>query len=280
MGSEFDHIQSTARFLKENFGEAPQVLVVLGSGLSPFVDILDSAKKIHTSGIPGVPASTVQGHAGILAIGSLKLEKGSSSRQVGILAGRVHGYEGHHPSRVVFLLRALRVWGVKKFILTNAAGSTSRNFKPGSMVLLRDHLNFTGQNPLIGTELFEGPRFQDVSNLYAKDWRKKIIKIARSLRIPLKEGVYAGVLGPNFETAAEIKMFARLGATMVGMSTVWEALALHQMGAVVAGLSCITNFGTGVSNSSLNHQEVIEETQKIQRQFNKLMGRLLYESAV
>lgn len=264
-----DQIKTAAEFLNGRFGPAPKVALVLGSGMSSFADTLSNSQSISTQEIPGGMTSSIVGHAGKLVVGFAGTQKSA------VLAGRVHGYEGHSPSRVVFNLRALKMWGVSQFILTNAAGSTSKSFKPGALVLLRDHINFTCQNPLVGKELYKGPRFQDMSDAYSKDWRKKVLAVARKVKVPLKEGVYAGVLGPSFETAAEIKMFAKLGATMVGMSTVWEAIALHQMGARILGLSCITNFGTGVTSKPLGHEEVLEETKRAQSKFNRLMTSIL-----
>jgi purine-nucleoside phosphorylase len=264
-----NEIQTAAQFLNGRFGPAPKVAVVLGSGMSAFADTLTSHESISTQEIPGGMTSSIVGHAGKLVVGF------AGATKAAVLAGRVHGYEGHSPAKVVFNLRALRVWGVKEFILTNAAGSTSKAYKPGSLVLLKDHINFTCQNPLVGKELFGGPRFPDMSDAYSKDWRKKVTAVAKKLKIQLKEGVYAGVLGPSFETPTEIKMFAKLGATMVGMSTVWECIALHQMGAKVLGISCITNFGTGVTSKPLSHDEVIEETKGVQAKFNQLMTAIL-----
>lgn len=270
MGDQnFDQVSTAAQFLNGRFGLAPKVALVLGSGMSAYADTLQNHESISTEEIPGGVTSSVLGHSGKFVVGS------AGSTRVAVLAGRVHGYEGHSPSRVVFNLRALKVWGVQKFILTNAAGSTSKAFKPGSLVLLKDHINFTCQSPLVGKELFGGARFPDMSDAYSRDWRKKVLAVAKKVKVPLKEGVYAGVLGPSFETAAEIKMFAKWGATMVGMSTVWEAIALHQMGAEILGMSCITNFGTGVTSKPLGHLEVIEETKRVQSKFNALMTAIL-----
>lgn len=271
--NQLKELKTAAEFLKSRFGDAPSVAVVLGSGLSSFADTLSNSKSIETKEIPGGVGSSVIGHSGKLIVG----KQGEVS--VAVLAGRVHGYEGHSPSKVVFNLRALKIWGVKKFIITNATGSTSKAYKPGSLVFIKDHINFTGQNPLTGKELFGGERFPDMSNAYSKDWLKKSAAIARKLKITTKVGVYGGVTGPSFETASEIKMFAKWGIHMVGMSTVWEVIALKQMGAEILGLSCITNFGTGVSAKALSHTEVIEETKKAQTKFNRLMGALILGGA-
>lgn len=267
--SSLTEIQKAAQFLQNRFGKAPSVGVVLGSGLSPFAETLSNAKSMPTSELPGGVASTVTGHDGRLVCGKI----GRTS--VLVVAGRIHGYEGHSPAVVVHYLRALRLWGVKKFLITNAAGSTKKSLKPGSLVLLKDHINFTGQNPLTGTELFGGDRFPDMSDAYSKAWRKYAVKVARKFEIPIREGVYAAVPGPNYETAAEIKMFSKLGADLVGMSTVWEVIALKQMKTEILGLSCVTNFGTGVSSEPLTHAEVIDTTKKAQGLFNRFVGALL-----
>ncbi|MDB5039084.1 MAG: purine nucleoside phosphorylase inosine and guanosine-specific [Bacteriovoracaceae bacterium] len=269
MGSSLEEAKA---YLEREFGKAPKIAVVLGSGLSPFAKTLRESKKVSTASIPSSVKSTVVGHFGELVYGK------SGSTSVIVLAGRVHGFEGHSPTQVVHNLRALRLWGVKKFIITNAAGSTSRKHKPGSLVLIRDHINFTGLNPLTGLELFGGPRFPDVSDAYSSKWRKQVLQIAKKLKFKMSEGVYAAVNGPNYETAAEIRMFFKLGADLVGMSTVWEVLALIQMGAEILGISCVTNFATGVTKEALSHHEVIETTKSVQKKFNLLLEKILQAS--
>lgn len=264
--------KEAAQFLKAKLGDAPKLGIVLGSGLSSFAEVLDDSLSLPTSEIPHAARSTVIGHAGKLVVGLSKKNK------VAVMAGRVHGYEGNSPQVVVHNLRSLRLWGVEKFILTNAAGSTTAKLKPGSISLISDQINFTYQNPLIGRELFGGERFPDMSDLYSLAWRKKIRSVARKIKLRLSESVYAGVLGPSFETAAEIKVFNKLGASLVGMSTVWESIALKQMGAEILGISCVTNFGTGVSKQTLSHSEVIERTKKIQKTFNQLMQTIIQVS--
>jgi purine-nucleoside phosphorylase len=268
-------LELAVEFLKHTFGTAPTTALVLGSGLSGFLSQLSTGShSVSTSDVPGANSSSVLGHAGKLAVGKLQDSK-LGTKSVAILAGRIHGYEGHSPQQVVHILRALRKWGVKRFILTNATGSTQRTYRPGNLVLISDHINFTGLTPLRGAELFGGTRFPDMTDAYSKEWRKKARSIAKKLRIPIKEGVYIGVNGPSFETAAEIKMFAKWGAHICGMSTVWETIALRQMGAEVLGLSCVTNFGTGVSNKVLSHEEVLVATEKIQNSFAKLMKAII-----
>lgn len=264
-------LPKTKDFLKSQFGSAPEIAIVLGSGLSPFASEFKNSKSISSAELPGSVASTVKGHKGELVLGELGKTK------VLAVAGRLHGYEGHSPTQVVHNLRALRIWGVKKFILTNAAGSTSKSYPPGSLVLIKDHINFTGRTPLTGLELFGGDRFPDMSEVYSLAWRKKALSIAKKQKLSLQQGVYLKVNGPNYETPSEVKMFGRWGAQLVGMSTVWEAIALKQMGAELLGISCVTNFGTGVTKQPLSHQEVIETTKSVQKTFNRFVSSLMQE---
>lgn len=261
-------------FLKQEFGDCPPLCFVLGSGYSEFPDTLHVVHRIKTHAIPGVPPTTVEGHKGELILAEKTLKNGKSSKCL-IVSGRFHGYEGHTPQTVVQLLRGIRQWGASHFFLTNAAGSTSIKYKPGMLVSIKDHLNFTGQNPLTGKELYGGPRFPDMSDLYSAQWRKSLQSLSRKLKIKLPEVVYAGVNGPCFETASEIKFFHRSGAHVVGMSTVWEAIALKQMGATIAGLSCVTNYGTGVTKRPLSHNDVLETMSKSKTKAFALMSKVI-----
>jgi len=265
----FQKAQEAAEFLKSRLGAAPEIAVILGSGLSGFSKELMDAKELQTSSIAHGLPSTVVGHSGKLFTGKI------GRNSVAVLAGRVHGFEGHPPQQVVHIPRSLRLWGVKKFLITNAVGSVSPLLKPGSLALIKDQINLTMQSPLTGLETYGGDRFPDQSNLYDRDWRKRAIAIGKKLKMNLKECVYAGVPGPAYETAAEIHMIRRLGGDIVGMSTVWEATALHQMGAKILGLSCITNLCTGVSKQPLSHSEVIETTAFAQKAFTKLVRAFL-----
>ncbi len=266
-------LQEAIQFLKSKFGPAPKVAVVLGSGLSAFAETLSPSKRVSASEIPGGVKSTIQGHKGEFVYGK------AGKTPVLVMAGRVHGYEGNLPSQVVHNIRALRLWGVERFILTNAAGSTSPKHKPGELVILKDHLNLTGLNPLTGLELYDGDRFPDMSDAYSKKWRASVLMGAKKIKLKLREGVYAGLNGPNYETAAEIRMLHKLGADLVGMSTVWETLALKQMGAEILGISCVTNFGTGVKKQALSHHEVMETTKGAQKKFNLLLTQILQACA-
>lgn len=267
-----ENLRAASEFLKTEWGPAPKIAVILGSGLSTFAKTLTGAQEISCEKLPGAVRSHVEGHAGRIYFGQLGKQK------VLVQAGRVHGYEGHEPHQVVHNLRAYQMWGVEKFILTNAAGSTKKTYKPGDLVFLKDHINFTARNPLVGLETYRGPRFPDMSDAYSKAWLKRALNVARKAGISMKTGVYAAVLGPNYETAAEIRMFAKLGADLVGMSTVWETLAVKQMGAEVLGISCVTNYGTGVSKLPLSHQEVLDTTQKVQSKFKLLIENLIKDA--
>jgi len=275
MNSEaFTKVHETAQFLEAKFGKAPKIASVLGSGLGAFADTLSHSQSILTTELPSKLSSTVEGHQGKLVRGFL------GKTPLLVLAGRLHGYEGYSPYEVVLNIRALRVWGVQYFIVTNACGSVRLAYRPGTFVLLEDHINFTGKNPLTGQELYCGTRFPDMSETYSKTWRKLALQTARKINVPVKQGVYVGVMGPSFETPGEIKMFAKWGAHIVGMSTVWEVIALKQMGAEILGVSCVTNYGTGVKRRPLNHHEVLQRTQMMQETFNRYMKALVEGTAV
>lgn len=271
--ASYEQIQEAAACLERNLGSAPKLAVVLGSGLAHFAKELQEPRQLKHRDIPGAGIASVPGHRAETFVGFIE------SKRVAVQAGRLHGFEGHPPARVVYLLRAMKLWGVEKFILTNATGSTHAGMPPGSLVLIKDHMNFTGQNPLVGHELYGGPRFPDMSNVYSKEWRAKAQKAAGSIQMNLREATYIGVLGPSFETASEIQAFHRWGADIVGMSTVWEAIALAQMGAELLGISCVCNFGTGVTQGQLSHEEVLEAGLKVEGEFRRLLRQIIMETA-
>ena len=228
---------------------SPRVAMVLGSGLSDFAERLEAATEIGFDEVPHWPASAVEGHRSRLVVGSL------DGLRVACLAGRVHLYEGWSPAEIVRAVRTLRLAGVGVFLLTNAAGGVSSAVAAGELMIVRDHLNYTGQSPLVGRGEPElGPRFPDQSAVYSPALRQLLHAVDPDLR----EGVYAGNLGPQYETPAEIEAQARAGADAVGMSTVLEAIALSAMGAEVAGLSLISNLAAGRSDTALSHDEVLE----------------------
>lgn len=252
----------------------PVLGVVLGSGLGAWAERLDAATAIPYSEIPGMPVSTVQGHAGKLWLGR------SNGVTVACLQGRVHMYEGHEPERAVFGSRLLARLGARAVLLTNAAGGLSPWFAPGDLMLIRDHLNLMFKNPLIGpNEAALGPRFPDMTTTYDPALAAATREAAVSLGVRLHEGVYAGLLGPSYETPAEIRMLRVLGADAVGMSTVPEAIALRHMRVPVTGISCITNLGAGISPHELSHAEVEEAANQAKPRFVSLVSAWIDRAA-
>ena len=252
-------------------GFAPRVGVVLGSGLGAFGDTVAShgGTKIPYGEI-GLPGSSIVGHAGNLCIGSL------SGVNVACLQGRVHGYEGHPPDRVVFAVRALARWGCTSFILTNAAGGVNPALEPGDLMLLADHLNLMGWNPLSGpNDDTLGARFVDLTVAYDKGLRDEARAAARDANVALREGVYCALSGPSYETPAEVRMLRVLGADAVGMSTVPEVLALRHLGVRCVAISCITNKGAGLSQGLLDHKEVQEVADRTRAGFVGVLERLV-----
>lgn len=230
--------------------QRPQVGVILGSGLGSFGEALGSLVKIPYSEVPGMPDSAVAGHAGTFCAGEL------GGTQVLCMQGRVHGYEGHPVERVVFGACLLAAAGCTQVLITNAAGGIAEGLQPGDLMLITDHLNLTGQNPLIGAHDGRGPRFLDMTQAYDVEMRSAAERVAEQNRIPIRSGIYAGLMGPTYETPAEVRMLAALGASAVGMSTVLEVIALRQLGVRVGAVSCITNLAAGLSQTSLSHAEV------------------------
>lgn len=246
---------------------APRVGVVLGSGLGAWGDALDGLVKIPYEEIPGMPRPAVVGHPGNLCVGRV------GDVGVACLQGRVHLYEGHSPERVVFGVRALARLGCRAVLITNAAGGINASFAPGDLMLLTDHLNLMGTSPLVGPNLDAlGPRFPDMT--YAHDPRLRELGRAASAQtgVALREGVYAALLGPSYETPAEIRMLRALGADAVGMSTVPEILALRHMGVPAAAISCVTNLAAGLTAAELNHAEVEETARRTRARFAELLS--------
>ncbi|HEX5099977.1 MAG TPA: purine-nucleoside phosphorylase, partial [Polyangiaceae bacterium] len=231
-------------------GAAPEIGVVLGSGLGGFASALAGAVLVPYDEIPGFPSTRVSGHSGELVSGTV------GGARVACLSGRVHLYEGHAPSRVVFGVRLLAALGCRAVFLTNAAGGIRADLAPGSLVLINDHLNLTGQSPLVGPEEPPFPRFPDMTETYDRELLALGRDAARELGISVGEGVYAGLLGPAYETPAEIRMLSTLGAHLVGMSTVHEAIALRHRGIRVGALSIVTNLAAGLGERPLDHAEV------------------------
>jgi purine-nucleoside phosphorylase len=248
----------------------PRAAVVLGSGLGAFADTLEDAAAIPYSEIPGWPPSTAVGHAGKLVVGLL------DGVPVAALSGRVHLYEGYTAQQVVYGMRNLGSLGVRFFVLTNAAGGINRAYKPGQLVLISDHINLLGQNPLTGSnDESLGPRFPDMSEVYSKRYREIAREAGNEMGIDLPEGVYAAVPGPSYETPAEIRYLRAIGADLVGMSTVPEAIAANHMGLRVLGVSCVTNLAAGVTDRKLDHKEVLEAGERVKDSMIELLRRVL-----
>jgi purine-nucleoside phosphorylase len=262
-----EKLDAAADAIRKAAKSPPKVGLVLGSGLGGLAEGLAERAAIPYSRIPNFPVgSGVVGHAGELVLGSV----GHTS--VVVLSGRVHYYEGRPMSDVVFAARVLVRLGVKAVVLTNAAGGVRLSFRPGDLMLMTDHINAIGTNPLVGANVDAlGPRFPDMSVVYDAKLRAVVKAEARRLRIPLKEGVYVALHGPSYETPAEIKMWRKLGADAVGMSTVPEAIALRHAGVRVVGISTITNMAAGIFKKPLNHVEVLETTRRVGARFVRLL---------
>jgi purine-nucleoside phosphorylase len=263
-------LTSAAEWLRERLPHPPLVGVILGSGLGDFADGVEEPVTIPYADIPGFPASAVIGHAGTLVAGRI------GGVPTVVLSGRVHFYEGHPMASVVFPARVLGLLGCRNVIVTNAAGGIDTSFKSGNLMIIEDHINAFGTNPLVGANEEDlGPRFPDMSDAYRKDLRAIAFAVAKKERVVLKKGVYVGVHGPSYETPAEIRAFRRWGAHAVGMSTVPEVIALNQMGVGVIGISCITNMAAGVLKKPLVHTEVLETTQRVKGEFVRLLTALV-----
>jgi len=247
-------------------GNFPKTVLVLGSGLGSFGEDIDVDGIIPYTEIPHFPQPSVEGHAGRLIIGR------AGGGSVACMQGRMHVYEGHSPAALAIPVRTFRALDVDTIILTNAAGSLHADMGPGSLMMIEDHINFGGNNPLIGPNDPEiGPRFPDMTEAYDKDLRTLMMSTAEELGIKLFKGVYMHLSGPNFETPAEIRMFGRMGADAVGMSTVPECLVARHCGMRVAGMSLITNLAAGMSDTELTHEETMSEAQKAEKDISRLM---------
>lgn len=262
----FDRVESAASFLRARLSAVPATAIVLGSGLGAFADRLGHAERIGYTDIPHWPAATVVGHAGTLVCGE------TGGRRVLTLAGRAHFYEGHDLRTVTFATRVLGRLGVRTLVLTNAAGGINTAFTPGTLMVIDDHINLMGSNPLVGPndDRF-GPRFPDMTAVYAPRLRALADAAAASGGIPLRHGVYVGLHGPSYETPAEIRFLRGIGADAVGMSTVPEAIVARHMGIEVLGISCITNPAAGVLPEPLHHDEVMEVARRVSGQFMALL---------
>jgi purine-nucleoside phosphorylase len=257
--------QTAAARLKKVSPLRPTLAIVLGSGFHHALTELRVAKKISYAKIPGFPKPTVSGHAGELYFGHL------GRTPVLVLSGRAHYYEGHDMERVTFATRTLAAFGITDLLLTNAAGGINKNFHAGDFMILTDHINFMGANPLRGAAIPSLPRFVDLTETYDKKLRELLFRAGKISKLKLQRGVYLAVSGPSYETPAEIRAFARLGADAVGMSTVPEAIVARQCGLRVASISCITNLAAGISKKSLSHAEVLKTAERVKKSGSQLI---------
>ncbi len=269
------HIHEAVDFIKKHAPNKPKIGVVLGSGLSAFADSLKSGahKSLSFKDIPHFGSSSVVGHKGELIFGSVD--------QVPVIAmsGRLHLYEGHDPLQVVLPVRAMGILGVDTIILTNASGAIGQDYEPGQLMVIKDHLNLTGSSPLVGPNLDLGPRFVDLTEAYDHRLIKVAKKAASLCDIVMHEGVYAGLLGPCYETPAEVRMLRGLGADAVGMSTVFETIAARHMGIKVLGISCLTNKAAGLSAGNISHDEVLKNNALVANKFSGVLSYVIKEIA-
>src|SRR6266568_320891 len=266
----YDRAEKAVRVIRARANLKPSVAVVLGSGLGAFADELTDATSIAYQDIPGFARATVEGHAGALVIGK------ASGVTLAAMQGRFHSYEGHSLEEVTFPIRVLKLLGAETLVLTNAAGALNVEFVPGSLMIISDHINLLGSNPLIGPndDRF-GPRFPDLTSVYAPELQSMVIDEASEMGLGMRRGVYAALSGPSYETPAEIHMVRTLGADAVGMSTVPEAIVARHMNLEVIGISCITNLAAGVSNRPVDHSQVIATGERVRAEFTELLRRVV-----
>ncbi len=268
--SLYERAEHATRIIRARISVEPRIAVVLGSGLGGFADDFEEAVSIPYDDIPGFKRSTAQGHAGQLVVGKIDA--------VPILAmkGRMHYYEGYSLEEVTFPMRAFKLLGIKTVILTNAAGGINVELQQGALMVLSDHLNLMGANPLRGPndERF-GPRFPDMSAVYSHELQELVVEEARAVGVEVRRGIYGALTGPSYETPAEIVMLRNLGADAVGMSTVPEAIVARHMGLEVLGISCITNMAAGLSDAPINHEEVMEIGNRVRGTFTELLRKVV-----
>ncbi|WP_128894572.1 purine-nucleoside phosphorylase [Longirhabdus pacifica] len=264
------HIQEAAEAIKGKISSQPKIGLILGSGLGVLAELIENPKVIAYDEIPHFPTSTVVGHAGEMVIGQL------SGKEVIMMKGRFHMYEGYDPQIVTFPVRVMKQLGVESLIVTNAAGGIDESFSAGDLMLITDHLNLTFRNPLIGkNDDALGARFPDMSQAYNRDLQQAALQTAKEEGIELQQGVYVGLLGPSYETPAEIRMLRTFGGSAVGMSTVTEVIVANHAGMKVLGISCISNMAAGILDQPLSHEEVMETTEQVKEKFKTLVLKVL-----
>jgi purine-nucleoside phosphorylase len=277
MTNDYAQLEEAATTVVYRIPQQPKLAIVLGSGLGLLADEVVNGVSIPYSEIPHFPVSTAPGHAGRLIVGTFE------GVPVAMMSGRVHLYEGYSTQQVVFPIRLSRMLGVETLIVTNAAGGVNPRFSSGALMLITDHINLTGHNPLVGPNDGRfGARFPDMTEVYALELRAMAQRAASQTGVPLEEGIYLGLLGPTYETPAEVRMVRMLGGDAVGMSTVLEAIAANHMGMRVLGISCITNMAAGMLPQKLNHEEVMETASRVSGQLAALLHSIVadYDSAL
>jgi purine-nucleoside phosphorylase len=274
MTDDFTKAGAAAQFLMSQTPVRPKIGLVLGSGLGGFADELSDSTRVPYTNIPFFPRSTAVGHAGQMVIGNV------AGVPVAVMQGRVHLYEGYSAREVTFAMRVFDCLNIRSVILTNAAGGINLGYKQGALVVLTDHINLQGQNPLAGPndDRF-GTRFPDMTQAYCKAYREIALAAAKRVGKTLHEGIYAAVLGPSYETPAEIRYLRTIGADLVGMSTVLEVIAARHMGMKVLAISCVTNMAAGILDQVINHEEVLETGERVKGDFIALVRAVLPEMA-
>ena len=260
---------AAADAIRQRLGVAPRVGIILGSGLGGIASAIETPARVKYADVPGFPGATVAGHAGELIAGTI------GRTPVAALSGRFHMYEGHDAALAGFPVRVLHALGAQTLIVSNAAGGARATFRPGTIMLITDHINFMFRNPLIGKQQAGDIRFPDMSAPYDPELQALARRVAKAQGLPLEEGVYAAELGPSYETRAEIRMLQRLGADAVGMSTVPEVLVARAIGMRVLGFSCITNMACGLSDEPITHDEVLETTARVGSQMQRLVAAIV-----
>lgn len=274
LDSDFDRAECAAQFVLSQTALRPAIGLVLGSGLGGFAGELSEATRIPYENIPFFPRSTAVGHAGQMVIGNV------GHVAVAAMQGRVHLYEGYSAKEATFPIRVFGRVGIRAVILTNAAGGINLEYKQGALVIITDHINLQGQNPLVGPndDRF-GPRFPDMTQAYSKLYRETALRAARRLGKTTYQGVYAGLLGPSYETPAEIRYLRSIGADLVGMSTTPEVIVARHMGLTVLAISCVTNMAAGISDETLSHEDVLATGERVKEDFVSLLRAVLPEIA-
>jgi len=268
--SLYERVEHATRIIRSRISIEPRIAVVLGSGLGGFADDFEEAVAIPYEDITGFVRSTAQGHAGRLVVGKV------DSVPVLAMQGRVHYYEGYSLEEVTFAVRTFGLLGIKTLILTNAAGGINVQLTQGALMVISDHLNLMGVNPLRGPndERF-GPRFPDMSAVYSPELQELVVEEAKAINVEVRRGIYSALSGPSYETPAEIHLLRNLGADAVGMSTVPEAIVARHMGLEVLGISCITNMAAGISDEPISHEEVMETGDRVRATFTELLQRVI-----